>query len=154
MPRIYVEFSRLSKIGNSCKTIASRIDTIQSDFQNTVRQLDWDIRFESNINSTAMQLARKLEQYSRALEAYQRFIEDAHNEYVKLNEYKKLNLADHISPVPFDPNRFIILGPGGQLNFDWTDIFKDIFITPVIIADLVFEREQKRGLDAFGSTGR
>lgn len=129
MPRIYVEFSRLSQIGNSCKMIASRIDTIQSDFQNTVRRLDWDIRFESNINSTAMQLARKLEQYSRALESYQRFIEDSYNEYIKLNEYKKLNLADYISPVPIDPNRFIILGPGGQLDFDWTDIFKDIFIT-------------------------
>lgn len=131
MPRIYVEFSRLSQIGNSCETLASRIDTIQSDFQNTVRQLDWDIRFESNINSTAIQLARKLEQYSRALEAYQRFIEDAHNAYVKLNEYKKLNLADYISPVPFDPNRFITVGPVGQFhifadefwaNFGWKEI--------------------------------
>lgn len=133
MPRIYVEFSRLIQIGNSCKTIASRIDTIQSDFQNTVRQLDWDVRFESNINSTATQLARKLEQYSRALEAYQRFIEDAHNNYVKLDEYKKLNLADYISAVPFplDPNRFITVGPGGQLqiftdefwaNFGWKEI--------------------------------
>lgn len=133
MPRIYVEFSRLSQIGNSCETLASRIDTIQSDFQNTIRQLDWDVRFESNINSTATQLSRKLEQYSRALESYQRFIEDAHNNYVKLDEYKKLNLADYISAVPFplDPNRFITVGPGGRLqiftdefwaNFGWKEI--------------------------------
>ena len=131
MPRIFVEFSALEKIGCRCKIVASKVDTIQSDFQNTVRQLDWDIRFESNINSMAIQLARKLEQYSRALEAYRRFIEDALNEYVKLNEYKKLNLADYISPVPFAPNRFITVGPGGRLqiftdefwvNFGWKEI--------------------------------
>ena len=89
MPRIYVEFSGLDQIGSRCKTVASRVDTIQSNFQRTVRQLDWDIRFESNINSTATQIAKTLEQYSRTLETYQRFIEDALNEYVKLDEYKK-----------------------------------------------------------------
>ena len=124
MPRIYVEFSGLDQIGSRCKTVASRVDTIQSNFQRTVRQLDWDIRFESNINSTATQIARKLEQYSRALEAYQRFIEDAHNEYVKLDEYKKLTWADYFAPISFDPNSFIIVGPGGQLDFDWKDIIK------------------------------
>lgn len=131
MPRIYVEFSGLDQIGSRCKTVASKVDTIQSEFQRTVRQLDWDIRFESNINSTATQISRKLEQYSRALEAYQRFIEDAHSEYVKLDEYKKLSLVDYISPSPisFDPNRFIIVGPGGQLDFDWSELIKDIFIT-------------------------
>lgn len=89
MPRIYVKFSGLDQIGSRCKVVASKVDTIQSDLQRTVQQLDWDIRFESNINSTATQIARKLEQYSRALEAYQRFIEDARNKYFKLDEYKK-----------------------------------------------------------------
>ena len=63
MPRIYVEFSGLDQIGSRCKTVSSRVDTIQSNFQRTVRQLDWDIRFESNINSTATQIAKTLEQY-------------------------------------------------------------------------------------------
>ena len=49
MPRIYVEFSGLEQIGSRCKTASSKVTTIQSDFQRTVRQLDWDIRFESNI---------------------------------------------------------------------------------------------------------
>ena len=102
MPRIYVEFSGLDQIGSRCKTVASRVDTIQSNFQRTVRQLDWDIRFESNINSTATQIAKTLEQYSRTLETYQRFIEDAHNEYVKLDEYKKTNLIDYISSIRVD----------------------------------------------------
>ncbi len=117
MPRIYVDFARLDQIGSSCKTIASKVDAVQSDLQHTIRQLDWDVRFESNINSTATQIARKLELYSRALENYQRFIEDAHNEYAKLDEYKKLTITAHI-----DPRIYHILGPGGQLQ-----IFSDEF---------------------------
>lgn len=126
MPRIYVDFARLDQIGNRCKTIASKVDAVQSDLQHTIRQLDWDVRFESNINSTATQIARKLELYSRALENYQRFIEDAHNEYAKLDEYKKLTITAHI-----DPRIYQILGPGGQLqifsdefwsNYGWKEI--------------------------------
>lgn len=122
MPRIYVEFSGLDRIGNRCKSVASKVDGIQSDLQRTIRQLDWDVRYESNINSTANQIARKLEQYSSALEAYQRFIDDARSEYVMLDEYKKTELliekVDFIKPI--------IVGPGGQL--DWKDIinWKDI----------------------------
>lgn len=123
MPRIYVKFSGLSQIGADCERISSKVDTIQSEFQNTIRQLDWDIRFESNINSTANQISRKLEQYSRALDAYQRFITDAHDKYTQLDEYKKINIADYISPSPiaFDPNRFILVGPGGN---NWKDLVK------------------------------
>lgn len=114
MPRIYVEFSRLDQIGSQCKSVASKVDAIQEDFQRTVRQLDWDICFESNINSIATQLSRKLAQYSNTLEAFQYFIADAHNEYIKLDEYNKLNLANYISPVPLNPNWFIPVGPDGN----------------------------------------
>lgn len=135
MPRIYVEFSGLDQIGSRCKTIASRVDTIQSNFQHTVRQLDWDIRFESNINSTATQIAKTLEQYSKTLENYQRFIEDAHNEYVKLDEYKKTNLINYIYPLKLEtlPEPYIC-GPGNPfanrklIVFD-TDEEKDILST-------------------------
>lgn len=126
MPRIYVDFAKLEQIGNRCKSVASKVDTIQSDLQHTIRQLDWDVRFESNINSTATQIARKLELYSKALENYQRFIEDAHSEYTKLDEYKKLNITAQL-----DPRIHHILGPGGQLqiftdefwsNYGWKEI--------------------------------
>lgn len=122
MPRIYVEFSGLNQIGSRCKSVASKVDAVQSDLQRTIRQLDWDVRFESNINSTATQISRKLEQYAKALEAYQRFIEDAHNEYVKLDEFKKTNIADFIIDVKPIENQ--IVGPGGQFNYDWNDIIK------------------------------
>ncbi len=125
MPRIYVEFSSLDQIGSCCKTVASKVEAVQSDFQHTVQQLDWDIRFESNINSTATQIARKLEKYSRALEVYQRFIEDAHDKYVKLDEYKKRSGADFfassISPIDFNPRP---IGPDGKLK-----IFTDEFLS-------------------------
>ncbi len=138
MPRIYVEFFGLDRIGSRCKSVASKVDTIQSAFQSTIRQLDWDIRFESNINSTANQIARKLEQYSSALKAYQRFVEDARSEYAKLDEYKKLDSAESFKPISLDPNRFIVVGPDGKLDYDWTDIFKDIFITkPYILPGLL-----------------
>lgn len=105
MPRIYVKFSGLSQIGADCKKISSKVDAIQSEFQSTIRRLDWDIRFESNIDSTANQISRKLEQYSRALSAYQRFISDAHDKYVQLDEYGKGNIDE-------------------KLNFDWKDLIK------------------------------
>ena len=126
MPRIYVDFAKLDQIGNRCKSVASKVDTIQSDLQHTIRQLDWDVRFESNINSTATQIARKLELYSKALENYQRFVEDAHSEYTRLDEYKKLNITAQL-----DPRIFHILGSGGQLqiftdefwsNYGWKEI--------------------------------
>lgn len=120
MPRIYVEFSGLNQIGSRCKSVASSVDSIQSDFQRTVRQLDWDIRFESNINSTTTQLSRKLESYSRTLESYQRFIEDARGEYVKLNEYKKT--TDYFEKI--DVVIPHLVGPGGQLK-----IFTDEFLS-------------------------
>lgn len=62
----------------------------------------------------------------------------AYNEYVKLDEYKKLALADYIAPISFDPNSFIIVGPGGQLNFDWSKLIKDVFIKkPYVLPTLL-----------------
>lgn len=124
MPRIYVNFSGLDQIGSRCKSVASKVDEIQSDLQRTIRQLDWDVRYESNINSTANQIARKLEQYASALKAYQQFIDDAKYEYVKLDEYKKIDLASKLVAMPIDYDKLRPLGPGGQLDFDWTDVIK------------------------------
>lgn len=119
MPRIYVEFSGLDRIGSRCKSVGSKVDGIQSDLQRTIRQLDWDVRYASNINSTAGQIAHKLEQYSGAVKAYQQFIEDARREYVKLDEYQKLTLT--ASPLP-DANH--IAEPGRKFEYDWKDIVK------------------------------
>lgn len=126
MPRIYVDFSKLDNIGNRCKLLSSQIDIIQDDFQHTINSLDWDIRFKSNINSTATQLSKKLDQYSKNLEVLQQFIEGAQSEYIKLDEYKKTLLSNiKVVPIIMPP----ILGPGGQYNpknlisqIDWKEI--------------------------------
>lgn len=125
MPRIYAVFSGLRQIGNSCDTIASKIQAIQSDFQRTVMELDWDVRFQSNINSTATQLARKLEQYSNALESCQQFVEEVYNKYTDLDQY---NMNTN------DTNISRILGLEGQNgysdsaeNIDWDSILSRIF---------------------------
>lgn len=87
MPRIYVEFAGLEQVGSGCKTAASRVDTIETEFWRTIQRLDWDVRYEADINSTAKQISRKLEKQAKALKDYQKFINDAYNEYVKLDEY-------------------------------------------------------------------
>lgn len=86
MPRIYVQFSGLEQIGTGCKTAASRVDTIETEFWRTIQKLDWDVRYESDINSTAKQISRKLEKQATVLKAFQRFIKDAYDEYVKLDK--------------------------------------------------------------------
>lgn len=88
MPRIYVEFVGLEQIGAGCKTAASRVDAIETEFWRTIQALDWDVRYEADINSTAKQISRKLEKQAKALNDYQKFINDVHDEYAKLDEYK------------------------------------------------------------------
>ncbi|WP_349086686.1 hypothetical protein, partial [Coprococcus intestinihominis] len=67
---------------------------------------------------------------------YQRFIEDALNEYVKLDEYKKTNLIDYISSIRVDPNVAVILGPGGNPFANWKDR----------ISEIVFDTDEEKDL--------
>ena len=85
MSRIYVDFNRLQKIGESCEAVSSKTDGIKRDFQQTIRKLDWDVRFQSDINSTAMQLSRKMQNYHRVLKEYKAFVELAHKKYLELD---------------------------------------------------------------------
>lgn len=85
MSRIYVDFNRLQKIGESCEAVSSKTDGIKRDFQQTIRKLDWDVRFQSDINSTAMQLIRKMQSYHQTLKEYKKFVELAHKKYQELD---------------------------------------------------------------------
>lgn len=108
MPRIYVEFAGLEQIGTGCKTAASRVDTIETEFWRTIQKLDWDVRYEADINSTAKQISRKLEKQAKALKDYQKFINDAYDEYSRLDTYS-----------------YIVYK---QPLFDWLELFKEITI--------------------------
>lgn len=85
MSRIYVDFNRLQKIGESCEAVSSKMDGIKEGFQQTVRKLDWDVRFQSDINNTALQLSRKLQDYNRVLKVYKSFVELAYKKYLELD---------------------------------------------------------------------
>lgn len=85
MSRIYVDFNRLQKIGEICEAVSSKTDGIKRDFQQTIRKLDWDVRFQSDINSTAMQLSWKMQNYHRVLKEYKAFVELAHKKYLELD---------------------------------------------------------------------
>ena len=65
MPRIYVEFDRFNQLGSKCQQVSSKVDSIQGDFQSVIRHLDWDVRYQSNINNTAGILAKKMQGYSK-----------------------------------------------------------------------------------------
>ena len=88
MPRIYVNFPGLERIGIECRTAASKVDEIKSDVQRICRQLDWDVKYKSNIYNTTIRIERKLEQYAKTLRIYQRFIEESHQKYIELNTNK------------------------------------------------------------------
>ena len=72
MSRIFVQFSGLEQIGTDCKTVASRVDAIETEFWRTIQALDWDVRYEADINSTAKQISRRLEKQAKALKDYQK----------------------------------------------------------------------------------
>lgn len=109
MPRIYVSFAGLEQVGNQCKSVSLQVGEVRSDLLKTVRRLDWDVRYESDINSTAKQIARKLENYSNALKTYQSFLRNAEKEYVKLNTLKQ-------------DGRWKIFADEFSSNFGWKEI--------------------------------
>lgn len=109
MPRIYVKFSGLQQLETTCSDASATLSEIQSDFQKTVRQLDWDVRLQSDINRTASRLSGKLSSYTAALKKYQSFLNDAHSAYQELDVYQGLAFA-----TP-DPDQTTSYG------FDWKD---------------------------------
>lgn len=96
MPRIYVEFAGLEQIGTGCKTAASRVDTIETEFWRTIQKLDWDVRYEADINSTAKQISQKLEKQIAVLKNYQEFLNNTIETYRLLNDgdYNREMLSD------------------------------------------------------------
>lgn len=86
MPRIYVQFPELTRLGEQCTTISKQLDTLQSDVQHTVQRLDWDVKFQDDIYSTGRQIARRLGCYAQALNGYNAFLKDAHDRYIQLDQ--------------------------------------------------------------------
>ena len=88
MPRIYVDFSGILQIEKDCKTVSTGVSNIKSDFKRTIRHLDWDVKYQSDINKTASQLAKKLDGYESTLKSYKSFMGDVYKQYRKLDHDK------------------------------------------------------------------
>ena len=98
MPRIYVEFAKLRQMESNFRSISIKIENINSNFQRTVKQLDWDIKSKSDINNTANKIGRNLESEIQAIKKYQQFIVDAHSQYARIENisgsYDGLNIEN------------------------------------------------------------
>lgn len=87
LSRIYVEFDGINQIGLVCEEVSREIGEIESAFRETAFHLDWDVQREADIANAARKIMRKLQQYRDCLTDFQNFIEDAYNEYAKLDKW-------------------------------------------------------------------
>ena len=85
MPRVYVQFAGFDHLGGTCQQVSANISDIQAEFLSTVRRLDWDIRCQKDIESSANRLVKKIEGYSTALKSYRDFLMEAKRQYHQLD---------------------------------------------------------------------
>ena len=137
MARVYVDFSQLESVGSYCNTAAKKVSSINFNFAYTIAALDWDVKYESDISDTAAKISEKLSDYKTALKAYSQFIEDACEEYSKLNEYEVPEISIEttagesessesgltIEGIENIPN---VVGPGSVLDIDFSDFNFDL----------------------------
>ena len=114
MSRIYIDFTGLEETATKCKKISSDIKDIQDTFSNTIKNLDWDIRYESDINKKSSQIARELDNYSKILIQYQRFLIEVKKKYRQIDSHN----ADfeQLPAIKDTLERFLYILHG---KFDW-----------------------------------
>lgn len=88
MPRTYVDLTHMRQIGNDCKNVARSVDEVYDKLLRVVRQLDWDVRGQENINATANKIGLMLESYANVLKSYKTFIDEAYKQYSTLEKTK------------------------------------------------------------------
>lgn len=92
MPRTYVDLARMREIGTECKTVAKNVDDVHDKLLRVVRQLDWDVRQQENVEAEAKRIGATLESYTIALKSYKTFIDSAYKQY-KAIEKEKCNVT-------------------------------------------------------------
>lgn len=125
MARIYVLYRPMSELATKCKTSADKLTAIQGELSDVVFHLDWDVRFQNDINSKANAAIRKTDSLSRALRGFQDYLNGAIEEYRKLDDYKGNN---GLSSLEIHTIPYIITGPGHPDRNDYVrDILNKIF---------------------------
>jgi len=87
MDRIYVTFASLNQASAECGVVSSNIGGTNSAFQSAIRQLDWDVRMASDIGGQANRIGQTLDSCAQALGNYERFLNQAHDSYVELDNW-------------------------------------------------------------------
>ena len=93
MPTIKVNTYRLTNYESDMQGILSRVNSIMNQFNSVSRNLDWEIKAESNINFRLSGISRELSAESRGISGMKNYLETARTRYVAVeskNSGKKL----------------------------------------------------------------
>jgi hypothetical protein len=81
LPTIKVNTSKLSSYESELQNILSRVNSICSQFSSVSRNLDWDVKTASNINSRMAAIERELSAQSRGISEMKTFLGNARVKY-------------------------------------------------------------------------
>ena len=93
MPTIKVNTSLLSNYESDMQGVLSRINSITNQFNNVSRNLDWDIKAESNINSRLSGISQELSAESSGINGMKNYLGTSRAKYAAVenkNSGKKL----------------------------------------------------------------
>lgn len=81
MPTIKVNTNQLSSYESDMQGVLSRVNSIMNQFNSVSRNLDWDIKAESNINSRLSGISRELSAESRGISGMKQYLGQARTKY-------------------------------------------------------------------------
>lgn len=81
MPTIKVNTNQLSSYESDMQGVLSRVNSIMNQFNSVSRNLDWDIKAESNINSRLSGISRELSAESRGISGMKSYLGKARTKY-------------------------------------------------------------------------
>lgn len=98
MPTIKVNTSRLSGYESDMQNVLSKVNSIIGQFDSVSRNLDWDVRVESNINSRLAGISRELSAEARGISGLKNYLGTAVRQYNTVESTNKKNtLKDEVS---------------------------------------------------------
>ncbi len=132
MPTIKVNTSRLSNYESDIQGVLSRVNSIKNQFNNVSRNLDWDIKAESNINSRLSGISRELSAESNGINGMKNYLGTARAKYVAVeNKNSGKKLKNEVSGNGYktkirDKNRSIKNTKGFAERHGFTQSWRDI----------------------------
>lgn len=92
MPKIKVNTNKIGTYESDMQGVLSRVNSIMNKFNSVSRNLDWDIKAESNINSRLSVISRELSAESRGMSDMKRYLCQARSKYNEVESKNSRNL--------------------------------------------------------------